>query len=501
MPTTTRSRTTKKSSSVLERDLGLEGLELGIAPGLPGEDRSERERAEIGAGQPRRGAPAADPPAVSPELVDEAVDRAADRRRVRQALGMPSDRRISKEVIDELLAGASTEEEIAGPGGLLAELTRRLVERAMEVELTDHGGYDPHQEPPGGAANQRNGTSPKTLITEHGKVAIDAPRDRDGSFEPKIVQKRQRRFVGFDEKILALYSRGLSTRDIEAHLEEIYGVKVGRDLISRVTDGVMDDVREWAKRPLEDIYPIVFLDCMVLKIREGGTVQRRALYLALGVTLEGERDVLGMWFQETEGAKFWMQVLTDLKQRGVQDILIACVDGLTGFPDAIEAIFPKTTVQTCIVHLIRNSLKYVPRREREQVARDLKPIYTAKDADQAQAELEAFDEKWGQRFPVITQAWLNAWEHVTPFLAFPDEVRRVIYTTNAIEALNRQLRKAIKTKGSFPNEDAARKLVYLALQNAVPQWTRTRNWTTALLAFKIHFGDRVPDTAKLTVTD
>jgi putative transposase len=260
-----------------------------------------------------------------------------------------------------------------------------------------------------------------------------------------------------------------------------------------VTDGVMDDVRDWAKRPLEDIYPIVFLDCMVLKIREGGTVQRRALYLALGVTLDGDRDVLGMWFQETEGAKFWMQVLTDLKQRGVQDILIACVDGLTGFPDAIEAIFPKTTVQTCIVHLIRNSLKYVPRREREQVARDLKPIYTAKDADQAQAELETFDQKWGARFPVITQAWLNAWEHVIPFLAFPDEVRRVIYTTNAIEALNRQLRKAIKTKGSFPNEDAARKLVYLALQNAVPQWTRTRNWTVALLAFKIHFGDRVPD--------
>jgi len=275
-------------------------------------------------------------------------------------------------------------------------------------------------------------------------------------------------------------------------LQEIYGVSVGRDLISRVTDGVMDDVRGWAKRPLEDIYPIVFLDCMVLKIRDG-SVQRRALYLALGVTLDGDRDVLGMWFQETEGAKFWMQVLNDLKTRGVSDILIACVDGLTGFPDAIEAVFPKTTVQTCLVHLIRSSLKYVPRREREQVARDLKPIYTATDADQAHAELELFDEKWGARFPVITQAWLNAWEHVTPFLAFPDEVRRVIYTTNAIEALNRQLRKAIKTKGSFPTEDAARKLVYLALQNAVPQWTRTRNWTTALLAFKIHFGDRVPD--------
>jgi putative transposase len=466
---------------------------VGSAPGLPGDDHGELvERAGIGAGQARRGAPSADP---QEEVIDRAVDRAVRRRRAHTALGMASDRQISNEMIDELLAGASTEQEIAGPGGLLAELTKRLVERAMEVELTDHVGYELHQEPPGGAGNTRNGTTPKTLICEHGPVAIDAPRDRDGSFEPKIVRKRQRRFEGFDEKILALYSRGLSTRDISAHLHEIYGVDVGRDLISRVTDGVMDDAREWAKRPLEDIYPIVFLDCMVLKIRDGGSVQRRALYLALGVTLEGDRDVLGMWFQETEGAKFWMQVLSELKQRGVSDILICCVDGLTGFPDAIEAVFPNTTVQTCVVHLIRTSLKYVPRREREQVARALKPIYTAIDSDAAWAALEAFDETWGTRFPPITKAWQDAWEYVTPFLAFPAEVRRVIYTTNAIEALNRQLRKAIKTKGSFPSEDAARKLVYLALQNAVPQWTKTRNWTTALLAFKIHFGDRVPDTA------
>jgi len=396
-------------------------------------------------------------------------------------------------LIDELLAGARTEEEITGQGGLLSQLTKRLVERAMEVELTDHLGYEPHQEPPGGAGNTRNGSTSKTLATEHGPVRIDTPRDRNGSFEPKIVRKRQRRFEGFDDKILALYSRGLSTRDIALHLQEIYGVEVGRDLISRVTDAVMDDVRAWQQRPLDDVYPIVFLDCMVLKVREGGSVQRKACYLALGVALDGDRDVLGMWFQETEGAKFWMQVLTDLKTRGVRDILIACVDGLKGFPEAIEAVFPKTTVQTCIVHLIRHSLKYVPRREFEHVARDLKPIYTAIDADAAHAALEAFDEKWGTRFPVITQAWLNSWEYVTPFLAFPPEVRRVIYTTNAIEALNRQLRKAIKTKGHFPNEDAARKLIYLAIQNAVPQWTRTRNWTTALLAFKIHFGDRLPD--------
>jgi putative transposase len=449
-----------------------------------------------GAGGEPLGEPTAPPPSLGQrggELSEAVVGDAVDRARLRAMAGRGDRERISDEVIDELLAGARSEEEIAGPGGLLAQLTKRLVERAMEVELTDHLGYEPHQEPPGGAGNTRNGTSPKTLITEHGQVDLDAPRDRDGSFQPRIVKKRQRRFQGFDDKILALYSRGLSTRDIEAHLEEIYGVKVGRELISKVTDAVMDDVRAWAGRPLEDVYPIVFLDALVLKIRESGTVQRRACYLALGVTVEGERDVLGLWFQETEGAKFWMQVLSDLKHRGVQDILICCVDGLKGFPEAIEAIFPKTTVQTCVVHLIRHSLKYVPRRERERVARDLKPIYTALDADAAHTELERFDEQWGARFPVITQAWLNAWEYVIPFLAFPPEVRRVIYTTNAIEALNRQLRKAIKTKGHFPNEDAARKLIYLAITNAVPAWTRTRNWTVALLAFKIHFGDRLPD--------
>jgi putative transposase len=484
MPTKT-SRTEQTLLLDSSLDLGELGLDRALAL-----DRAERSE-ELAIASAAR--PSGRARALPADLVNGAVDAAVGRRRARQALNMPDGREISDELLDELLAGASTEQELAGPGGVLANLTKRLVERAMEVELTDHVGYEPHHEPPGGAENQRNGTSPKTLITEHGSVQIDAPRDREASFSPKIVKKRQRRFVGFDDKILALYSRGLSTRDISAHLAEIYGVSVSRDLISKVTDAVMDDVRDWAKRPLEDVYPIVFLDCMVLKIREGGTVQRRALYLALGVTLDGDRDVLGMWFQETEGAKFWMQVLNDLKTRGVRDILICCVDGLTGFPEAIEAIFPRTTVQTCIVHLIRSSLKYVPRREREQVARDLKPIYTATDADQAHAELEAFDEKWGQRFPVITQGWLNAWEHVTPFLAFPAEVRRVIYTTNAIEALNRQLRKAIKTKGSFPTEDSARKLVYLCLQNATPQWTRTRNWTVALLAFKIAFGDRVPD--------
>jgi putative transposase len=338
--------------------------------------------------------------------------------------------RLSDEVIDQLLAGARTEEEIVGRGGVLAQLTKRLVERALQAELTEHLGYEPHREPPGGVGNTRNGLTGKTLATEHGPVEIKTPRDRKGSFEPQLVRKGQRRFEGFDDKILALYSRGLSTRDIEAHLADLYGVKVGRDLISRVTDAVVEDVREWQQRPLDDVYPVVFLDALVLKIREGGTVQRRACYLALGVSVEGDRDVLGMWFQETEGAKFWMQVLNELKRRGIQDILICCVDGLKGFPEAIEAIYPQTVVQTCIVHLIRHSLRYVPRREREQVARDLKPIYTAVDADHAQAALEAFDDKWGARFPVITQAWLNAWEYVTPFLAFPPDLRRVVYTTD-----------------------------------------------------------------------
>jgi putative transposase len=429
----------------------------------------------VGAGGSPAGETSAPPPGILERLPDEMRDKLPD------------------ELVDELLAGARSEEEIVGPGGLLSQLTKRLVERAMEVELTDHLGYEPHQEPAGGAGNTRNGSTPKTLVTEHGPVPIDTPRDRDGSFEPKLVRKRQRRFEGFDEKILALYSRGMSTRDIEAHLRELYGVSVGRDLISRMTDAVIEDVRAWQQRPLDDVYPILFLDAFVVKVRDGGSVQRKACYLALGVAMDGERDVLGMWFQDNEGAKFWMQVLSDLKQRGVKDILICCVDGLKGFPEAIEAVFPETEVQTCIVHLIRHSLKYVPRRQYDQVVKDLKPIYKATDADAALAALEHFEEKWGKQLSPIVKAWRDSWDHVIPFLAFPEEVRRVIYTTNAIEALNRQLRKAIKTKGHFPNEEAARKLIYLAINNAVPQWTRTRGWTKALLAFKIHFGDRLPD--------
>jgi putative transposase len=429
----------------------------------------------VGAGGSPSGETTAPPPGILERLPDEMRDK------------------LSDELVDELLAGAKTEEEIVGSGGLLAQLTKRLVERAMEVELTDHLGYDPHMEPPGGAGNTRNGSTPKTLVTEHGLVPIDTPRDREGTFEPRIVRKRQRRFEGFDEKILALYSRGLSTRDIEAHLREIYGVSVGRDLISRVTDAVLDDVKAWQQRPLDDLYPVVFLDAFVLKIRDGGSVQRKACYLAMAITLDGQREVLGMWFQATEGAKFWMQVLTDLRQRGVQDILICCVDGLKGFPEAIEAVFPQTTVQTCIVHLIRHSLKYVPRRQYDQVVKDLKPIYTATDVDAAQEALDRFDQKWGAQLPPVIQSWRENWEYVIPFMAFPPDVRRVIYTTNPIEALNRQLRKAIKTKGHFPNQEAAKKLIYLSIINATPKWTRVAGWTKALLAFKIHFEDRLPD--------
>lgn len=399
---------------------------------------------------------------------------------------------LPDELIDELLAGARTPEEVTGPDGLLQQLTQRLVERAMDAELTEHLGYERGAAPPGGAGNTRNGTSPKTVHTEHGSVRIEQPRDRQGSFEPQIVPRHQRRFAGFDDKIIALYARGLTVREIQRHLAEIYRVEVGHDLISRVTDAVLADVKAWQARPLEDVYPILFLDCLIVKIRDGGAVRNRACYVAVGVNLDGERDVLGLWFQAAEGAKFWLSVLTELKQRGVQDVLICCVDGLKGFPEAIEAVFPQTWVQTCIVHLIRNSMRFVPYRDRRQVAKDLKPIYTAATADEANDELERFEQAWSDRYPMISKTWRDAWQQVIPFLAFPPDVRRVVYTTNTIEALHRQVRKTIKTRGHFPTEEAARKLIYLSIQNAQQSWRTTYNWTAALAAFKIHFEDRLP---------
>jgi putative transposase len=402
---------------------------------------------------------------------------------------------ISDEALDALLAGVSTAEEIAGPDGVLAHLTRRLLNRALEAELTEHLGYPPGQAPPGGAGNARNGQPGKTILTDQGRLRIRSARDRNGTFEPQIVKKRQTRWVGFDEKVIALYGRGLTVREIRGYLEEIYGTDVSPDLISKITDAVLEDAKQWQQRPLDAVYPIVYLDALIVKIRDGQSVRNHACYLAIGVNTDGERDVLGMWFQRTEGAKFWLQVLTELKHRGVQDVLVCCVDGLTGFTDAIEAVFPHTWVQTCIVHQVRSSLRFVPYKDRKPVAADLRKIYTAVDQDQAADELHAFAEKWDCKYPTISSSWLEHWEQITPFLAFPADLRRVVYTTNSIEALNRQIRKIIKTRGHFPTEDAARKLIYLAITNAEKKWKQTYNWNSALAAFKIHFGDRLPNTA------
>ena len=403
--------------------------------------------------------------------------------------------RLTDGLIDELLEGARGEREILGPGGLLGDLTRRLVARALGAELSDHLGYEHGQAPPGGAGNARNGATPKTLLTDHGPVRIESPRDRGGSFEPRIVRKSQRRLAGLDEKIVALYAGGMTTREIETYMADLYGPGVGRDTVSRVTAAVLEDARAWQTRPLEAVYPILYLDALVIKIRDGQAVRNFACYLAMGVNTDGERDVLGMWFQRTEGAKFGLQVLTELKQRGVSDVLVCCVDGLTGFPEAIEAVYPRTWVQTCSVHQSRSSLRVVPSRARRGGAADLKRIYTAVDREHAEAELERFAERWDARYPMISASWIEHWERIVPFLAFPPDVRRVVYTTNTIEALNRQIRKLIKTRGSFPDEDSARKLLYLAITRAQRKWRHTYNWSSALAAFRIHFGDRLPDTA------
>ena len=384
-------------------------------------------------------------------------------------------------------------EQITGPGGLLSQLAGRVIETALGAELTEHLGYPPGQAPPGGAGNHRNGHTAKTVQSELGPVAVRTPRDRQGSFEPQLVGKRQTRLAGLDEKILALYAGGMTVRDIAGHLQDLYGIQIARDTISRVTDAVLEDVAGWRTRPLDAVYPIVYFDCLMVKIREDRSVRSRACYLAVGVTVDGDRDVLGLWWQETEGAKFWLAVLNDLHQRGVQDVLIACVDGLAGFPEAIEAVFPQAWVQTCIVHQIRNSMRYVAYKDRKRVAAELKPIYRAVNADAAEAALAAFDERWGKQYPMIADSWRARWPQIIPFLALPDELRRAVYTTNSIENLNRQIRKAIKTRGHFPDEQAATKLIYLAIERAERKWRTAYNWTNALRGLKIHFGDRLPD--------
>ena len=401
---------------------------------------------------------------------------------------------LSDELVDELLEGydPGRPQDITGPDGLLAQLTRRVVERAMHAELDEHLGYPKHSPLGRGSGNSRNGTTPKTLITDHGRVAIERPRDRAGTFEPQIVPNGDTRFAGFDDKILSLYANGMTVRDIRRHLREIYHVEVSPDTISRVTDAVAEDVKAWQNRPLESVYAIVYLDAISVKITDAGAVRRKAIYIASGVTLDGERETLGMWIQKTEGAKFWMHVLTELRNRGVQDILIACVDGLNGFPDAIEAIFKKTIVQTCIVHLIRNSLAYVSYKDRRAAAADLKTIYTAANADAAEQALDAFEDTWNAQYPSIAKAWRSAWEHVIPFLAYPPQLRRVIYTTNAIEALNRQIRKAIKTRGHFPTDDAALKLIWMTITRQDTGLRRVRDWPQIRQALEILFEDRLP---------
>lgn len=400
---------------------------------------------------------------------------------------------IPKELLDQLLAGYSKPEDLTGPGGLLKRLTGALVERALETEMTEHLGYEAHDPEGHGSGNSRNGKGAKTLKTEQGDIPIDVPRDRNGTFEPKLVKKRQTHFTGFDDKILSMYARGMSQRDIQAHLEEMYGTDVGHDLISRVTDAVVDEVAAWQSRPLDRVWPVVFLDALVIKVREQGVVQNKSAYLALGIGADGRKEILGLWLEATEGAKFWLKVISELKNRGVEDIFIACCDGLKGFPQAIEAVFPRTIVQTCIVHLVRSSTRFVNWKDRKALMPTLRAIYAAPTEDAALDELARFETQWSSRYPAIAQSWRANWERVRPFFAFPASVRKLIYTTNAIESLNFQLRKIIQAKGHFPTDEAATKLLYLALRNVEKKWIQApRFWKEALNQFAIHFEGRLP---------
>lgn len=396
------------------------------------------------------------------------------------------------ELLDELVKDRNPE-EILGEAGLLKQLTKRLVERALEGELTSHLGYEKNANKGKSTGNSRNGKGKKTVVGQTGEMEIEVPRDRNSDFEPQLVKKRQKRLVGFDEKVISLYARGMTTREIQGHLKELYDVEVSPTLISNVTDAVMDDAREWQNRPLEAVYPIVYLDAIHLKLRSSGRVQTRAVYLALGINLEGNKELLGLWIGESEGAKFWLNILTELQSRGVQDILIACVDGLKGFPEAIGSVFPQTEVQLCIVHMVRNSLRYVGWKERKAVARDLRGIYSSATRESAMQALDAFEDQWGERFPIIVKIWRNNWENVSPFFGYPDPIRRVIYTTNAIESINASLRKVTKKRGAFPTDDSVRKVLYLAIQRASVKWTRPiSNWASALNYFSIVFEGRVP---------
>ena len=396
---------------------------------------------------------------------------------------------VPAELLDHLVKGPMTPSEVQD---LFLSFQKAVIERTMAAEMNLHLGYRLGQDKPEGQANERNGASGKTVLTEHGPVRVEIPRDRDGSFAPILIPKHERRFTGFDDRIIAMYARGMSVREIQAFLAESYGTEVSPDFISSVTDEVMTETIAWQNRPLEAMYPVVFFDALRVKIRDDGGVSNKAVYLALGVQADGQRDVLGLWVEQTEGAKFWLKVFNDLKTRGCQDILIAVVDGLKGLADAIGTAFPRTTVQTCIVHLIRNSLDYAGWKDRKAVAAALRPIYTAASAQAAEQALQAFaDGPWGAKYPMIVAAWQRAWENVTPFFVFPPDIRRVIYTTNAIESLNMQLRKIIKTRGHFPNDEAAIKLLWLALRNVLAKSVRASfDWKAAMNQFAILFGER-----------
>ena len=397
--------------------------------------------------------------------------------------------KIPAALLDQLVTGPMT------PGAIedvMRGFKKALIERALGAEMSHHLGYSPGAARPSDVTNHRNGHSGKTVLTGDAALRIDVPRDREGSFEPQLIGKHERRFTGFDDKIIAMYARGMTVREIQGFLAEMYAVDVSPDLISSVTDAVMTEVTAWQSRPLEAMYPVVFFDALRVKIREDAVVRSKAVYLALGVLHDGSRDILGIWIENTEGAKFWMKVFNDLKTRGCNDILIAVTDGLKGMGEALGVVYPATTLQTCIVHLIRNSLDYASWKDRKALAAAIKPIYTAPSAEAAQAELDAFGQgPWGQRFPTVAASWRRVWDKVIPFFAFPPEVRRVIYTTNAIESVNARLRKIIKTRGHFPSDDAATKLIWLALRNITAEWGRAANhWKTAMNQFAILYEDR-----------
>ena len=400
---------------------------------------------------------------------------------------------LSDALIDEILKEAESSGDLLGEDGILKQLTKRLVERMLDQELTGHLGYSKHDCVGNNSGNSRNGHGKKHLLTDHGKLEIKVPRDVAGNFEPQIIPKNKTRFPGFDEKIISLYARGMTNREIQSHLEDLYGVEVSPTLISNITDVVMDEVKAWQNRPLDSLYPFLYLDALRIKVRDQGQIINKAIHLVLGVNMEGRKEILGIWITENEGAKFWLKVLNDLKNRGLKDIFIACVDGLKGFPEAIAAAFPKTRTQLCIVHLVRNSLKFVPYKDYKEICKDLKEIYRASTVEEAERQLELFADKWDDTYPSISQIWLRNWDNIIPFFDFPADIRKVIYTTNAIESVNRSLRKIVKHRGAFPNDNSVIKLLYLALRNISKKWSMpVKNWKGALNQFYIMYEDRMP---------